>query len=112
TRFERQLDVVDEHGAAPVEDPAADAEHALDRRDELCCGVDEGLQRRRSGTVSKPIARSSAWPMRKSVFSPNCRPTSCRPTGSPLLRPHGIERPGSPAMHDGIVSRSERYIAR
>src|SRR5947208_1911991 len=51
-RFERQLDVVHEHGTTPVEDPATDAEHALDRRDELSCGVDEDLHRRRSGTAS------------------------------------------------------------
>src|SRR5471032_371752 len=67
--------------------------------------------RKRSGTKSNSSARSSACPTLKSVFSPNCGPTSWRPTGSPAERPHGIERPGNPAMHDGIVSRSFRYIA-
>src|SRR5919109_1064026 len=66
---------------------------------------------RRGGTVSNPIARSSAWPTRKSVFSANCGPISCSPTGSPSERPHGMFRPGRPARHDGIVSRSERYMA-
>src|SRR5437870_442549 len=64
-------------------------------------GFPQRLHRSRSGTVSKPSACSSTWPTRKSVFSPNCRPISCRPTGSPSLRPQGMFRPGSPAMHDG-----------
>src|SRR5262249_50312402 len=63
------------------------------------------------GTGSKPSDLSSAWAARKSVFSENCGPTSCNPTGSPSESPHGTFRPGSPAMHDGIVSRSLRYIA-
>ena len=67
--------------------------------------------RSRSGTKSKPSARSSAWPARKRRFSENCGPISCRPTGRPSERPHGIERPGRPAMFGGIVSTSERYIA-
>src|SRR6266545_4390559 len=88
------------------------AEDAPARRQELGGGIDERLPHRsRSGTVSNPIARSSACPARKSVFSPNCRPISCRPTGRPSLRPHGMERPGRPATQDGIVSRSLRYIA-
>src|SRR5438093_7976323 len=66
----------------------------------------------RSGTKSKAKARSSAWPARKSAFSENCGPISCRPTGSPSESPHGMESPGSPAMLDGIVSRSHAYIAR
>ena len=45
------------------------------------------------------------------MFSPNCRPSSCNPTGRPSERPHGIESPGSPARHDGIVRRSHAYIA-
>src|SRR6478609_8274061 len=74
---------------------------------------DHGLpaHRSRSGTVSKASARSRAWPTANSPFSPNCRPISCSPTGSPSERPHGIERPGSPARHEGIVSRSHAYIA-
>ena len=64
-----------------------------------------------AGTTSKPSARSSACAVRKSVFSANCGPISCSPTGSPSERPQGIESPGSPAMHEGIVSRSFRYIA-
>jgi len=39
------------------------------------------------------------------------RPISCRPTGRPSERPHGIESPGRPARFDGIVSRSAAYIA-
>src|SRR6185312_17072761 len=65
----------------------------------------------RSGTKSKPIARSSAWPARKSVFSENCGPISCSPAGNPSESPHGIESPGRPAMFDGIVRTSETYIA-
>ena len=38
-----------------------------------------GHHRSRSGTTSKPIARSSAWPARNSVFSANCGPISCKP---------------------------------
>ena len=64
--------------------------------------------RQRSGTVSNPIACSSAWPTRKSRFSPNCGPISCSPTGKPSERPHGMERPGSPARQDGIVRTSLR----
>ena len=45
------------------------------------------------------------------MFSENCGPISWRPTGSPSERPHGIERPGRPAMFGGIVSTSERYMA-
>src|SRR4249919_1647263 len=67
--------------------------------------------RSRSGTGSKPSARSSACPALKSVFSESCGPISCSPTGSPSESPHGTFRPGSPAMHEGIVSRSDRYIA-
>src|SRR5262249_41674728 len=63
------------------------------------------------GTPSKASARSSACPARKSMFSENCGPISCRPTGRPSESPHGMLRPGRPAMHDGIVSRSFRYIA-
>src|SRR5438067_997187 len=77
---------------------------------------DDGLpavcaHRSPSGTKSNPSARSRAWPARKSVFSENCGPINWRPTGSPSERPHGIESPGIPAMFDGIVSTSERYIA-
>ena len=35
---------------------------------------------------------------------------SCRPTGRPSERPHGIEMPGRPAMFTGSVQASERYI--
>src|SRR5687767_2969450 len=34
------------------------------------------VHRSRSGTVSNPIACSTAWPMRKRPFSPNCGPMS------------------------------------
>src|SRR6266852_1936154 len=36
---------------------------------------------------------------------------SCTPTGNDSESPHGTFSPGRPAMHDGIVSRSLRYIA-
>src|SRR5262245_57261808 len=86
---ERQLDVADAHRAAAVEDARLHAEHALDRRDELGRGVGERLHRSRSGTVSKPIARSSACPARNSVFSLNWGPISWNPTGRPSESPHG-----------------------
>src|SRR5436305_11761454 len=75
--------------------------------------ADDGLPAHlsRSGTVSKPVACSSAWPTRKSRFSENCGPISCSPTGSPSDNPHGIDSPGRPAMLGGIASRSERYMA-
>src|SRR5262249_8799228 len=69
------------------------------------------VHRKRSGTQSNSSARSSACPARKSVFSENCGPISCRPTGKASERPHGIESPGIPAMFEGIVSTSARYIA-
>src|SRR5579872_3376035 len=109
--LERELHVADEHRARAVED-AHVAEHAPACGDEVGCRVDERpLHRSRSGTVSNASACSRAWPVRKSVFSPSCGPISCRPTGRPSLSPHGIESPGSPAMHEGIVSRSLTYIA-
>src|SRR6478752_873738 len=67
--------------------------------------------RRRSGTMSNPSTPSSACPTRNSVFSANCGPISCRPTGKPSESPHGMLSPGRPAMHEGIVSRSLRYMA-
>src|SRR3954453_16438228 len=67
--------------------------------------------RYRSGTKSNSRARSSAWPARNSTFSENWRPISCRPTGSPSERPHGMDRPGSPARFEGMVNRSAAYIA-
>src|SRR5262249_2539138 len=73
--------------------------------------------RSRSGTKSNSTARSTpgagwnACPARKRVFSENCGPINCNPTGSPSERPQGIERPGSPAMFEGIVSTSARYMA-
>src|SRR5438105_6598266 len=42
TCFERQLEVADEDGTRPVEDPWADAEDALHRRHEVGGGVDDG----------------------------------------------------------------------
>jgi hypothetical protein len=57
------------------------------------------------------MAFSSACPTWKSVFSENCGPISWNPTGRPSESPHGIDKPGRPAMFDGIVSTSERYIA-
>src|SRR5438552_3441470 len=109
-RLQRELDVVDEDGARAVEHTRSLPEHALHRRDELGSRVLEP-HRSRSGTTSKPTARSSACPTWKSVFSANCGPISCNPTGSPPERPQGTLRPGRPAMHDGIVSRSDAYMA-
>ena len=45
------------------------------------------------------------------MFSANCGPITWRPTGSPSDSPHGTFSPGSPAMHEGIVSKSLAYIA-
>jgi hypothetical protein len=45
------------------------------------------------------------------VFSANCGPISCSPTGRPSERPTGTFSPGRPATHDGMVSRSDAYIA-
>ena len=45
------------------------------------------------------------------MFSENCGPVSCNPTGSPSESPQGIESPGSPAMLGGMVRTSEAYIA-
>src|SRR2546423_13814669 len=103
--LERELHVGRENGARAVEDPDR-AEDAPAREHELGCGIDDRLHLSRSGTVSNPSARSSAWPTRKRVFSDSCGPTSWRPTGSPSLSPQGMLRPGTPAMQDGIVSRS------
>src|SRR5262249_47711108 len=103
--------VAKEDGARAVEHAGSLAEDALDRGDEVGGVVREHLHLSRSGTKSKPIAVSSACATRKSAFSANCGPISCRPTGSPSDRPHGMFSPGSPAMFDGIVSTSERYMA-
>src|SRR5262249_55101385 len=70
-----------------------------------------GGHRIRSGIGSNPISASSAAAILNSTFSENCGPISCNPAGSPSESPQGIESPGSPAMFDGIVSRSVRYIA-
>src|SRR5207253_223778 len=89
--FERELHLAEQDGARAVQHARARAEHALDREHELGRGIDDRLPHRyRSGTVSKPIARSSAWPTRKRVFSESCGPTSCSPTGSPSLRAQGM----------------------
>src|SRR5579872_5313640 len=109
-RLELELHVADEHGARAVEHTGLSPENALRRRHELGGGILEP-HRSRSGTTSKPIACSSAWPTRNSMFSENCGPISCSPTGSPSERPQGTFSPGSPAMHDGIVSKSDAYIA-
>src|SRR5262249_13210208 len=68
--------------------------------------VPAGAHRSRSGTPSKPIACSSAWPAWKRVFSPNWRPISCKPTGSPSESPDGMLSPGNPARQEGIVITS------
>src|SRR3954451_1775694 len=111
--FQLQLHVADEHGARAVQHARLCAEDLLHRGDEVRRGILEPHRhvRRRSGTGSKPIACSSARPTSKRRFSENCGPISCRPTGSPSLRPHGMFSPGSPAMHEGIVRRSDAYIA-
>src|SRR5262249_20124800 len=101
--LERQAHVAELHCARAVEHARALTEHPLDREHEVRRLIHDRpfRHRSRSGTVSKPSARSSAWPARKSVFSENCGPISCKPTGSPSERPHGIDRPGSPAMFGG-----------
>src|SRR5262245_37083153 len=109
--LQRQLHVVDEHRPGAVEHARPHAEHALARRHEFGGRVRERLHRSRSGTVSKPSACSSAWPARKIVFSESWRPISCSPTGRPALNPQGMLIPGSPAMFDGNVRQSARYIA-
>src|SRR5439155_22467070 len=75
--LELELHVPYEHRARPVEHARPHAEHALDGGHELGRPVCERPHRSRSGTVSKPIARSSPCPTRKSVFSANCGPISC-----------------------------------
>src|SRR5438067_1701470 len=111
--LELELHVADEDGTRAVEHARMLAEDTLDGEHELGGGILEavGHARSLSGTGSKPSACSTAWPIRKSVFSANCGPTSCRPTGNPSESPHGMLSPGRPAMQDGIVSRSLRYIA-
>src|SRR5262249_6284701 len=85
---------------------------AYDRLPRACNRAHAGTSPRSLvGTPSKPIACSSAWPARKSVFSPNCGPISCRPTGRPSESPDGMLSPGSPARQEGIVIRSHAYIA-
>src|SRR5262245_1988298 len=63
--LERQTDIADLHCARAVEQPRALAEDALDGEDEVGSAIDDCLHLIRSGTVSKPIARSSACPARK-----------------------------------------------
>src|SRR5439155_17059611 len=87
------------------------AEGPLDREEGLGRRVPEDPQRRRPSTESNAIKPSSAYATLKRVFSANWGPISCSPTGRPSERPHGIEIPGSPAMFDGIVRTSVRYIA-
>src|SRR3954469_494507 len=111
-RLELELHVADKDGARAVEHARLGAEHLLNRRDEVGGGILEAHRHRNlSGTGSKPSACSSAYPTAKSRFSENCGPMSCIPTGSPSLSPHGTFKPGRPAMQDGIVSRSFRYMA-
>src|SRR5919204_3534165 len=110
-RLERQLHVADQDCARTVEQSRTHAEDALHGEHEIRRLIHYLLHRSRSGTVSKPIASSSAWPTRKSVFSENWGPISCSPTGSASESPHGIESPGRPARFGGIVSTSARYIA-
>src|SRR5437660_12522053 len=90
--LKRQLHIVDLNGARTVEQARAHAKDTFHREHEVRGPVDDRLppHRKRFGTTSKPIAPSSAWPTRKSVFSANCGPISWRPTGRPSERPHGI----------------------
>src|SRR5919201_4770569 len=115
TGLERELEVADQDGPRAVEDARLGTEDPARRDDELGRSVLDpphaAAPASRGGTGSKASARSSAWPARKSVFSENCGPISWSPTGSPSESPHGIDRPGSPAMFGGIVSTSARYIA-
>src|SRR5215210_6764702 len=91
--FEREPHVVDLDRARAVQHSRWHPEHSLHCEDEVGSSIDDSLHRSRSGTVSNPIARSSAWPARKSVFSANWAPISCSPTGRPSDRPQGIDRP-------------------
>src|SRR5689334_3397103 len=59
-RLELQLHAADEHGARAVEHARLEAEHTLDRGDEVCRRVLESHQASLVGTGSKPIACSSA----------------------------------------------------
>src|SRR2546423_2302439 len=112
--LERELEIPDEDGPRAVEDARLGVEDPACRHDELRRSVLDSphaaAPARRGGTGSKASTASSACPARKSVFSENCGPISCRPTGSPSERPHGIERPGNPAMLTGSVHASDRYI--
>src|SRR5436190_5153677 len=111
-RLELELQVADEHRPRAVEHPRRDAEHALRREHELRRRIVERPHAASlAGTGSNPSTCSSAYAVRKSVFSENCGPISWSPTGKPSESPQGTFRPGRPAMHDGIVSRSLRYIA-
>src|SRR5438094_8093188 len=58
--LQRELDVVELNGARAVEQAGTHTEDALDGEDEVGCPVDDLLHRSRSGTLSKPIAPSSA----------------------------------------------------
>src|SRR5205085_1133582 len=109
-RLELELELAYAHRARSVEHARRRTEDTLDGGDEVGGRILES-HASLPGTGSKPSACSSAWPTRKSVFSENCGPISCRPTGSPAESPHGTLSPGRPAMHEGIVSRSLRYIA-
>src|SRR5581483_8583115 len=97
SRLELQLQVTEQDGGRAVEDARPLAEDTLDGGDEVGGGVREALHRSRSGTKSNASACSSACATRKIVFSANCGPISCNPTGSPSARPQGIEMLGSPA---------------
>src|SRR5436190_12971324 len=107
--LKRKLEVARENRAGAVEHSHV-AERVPARDDEVGGRIDDRLHRSRSGVVSKSSARSSACATRKRAFSESCGPTSCRPTGSPSLRPHGMLKLGSPAMFGGIASTSARYI--
>src|SRR3954449_2172069 len=79
--LELELHVADEHGARAVEHARFRAEDTLHRRDEVRGRILEAHRHRsRSGTGSKPIACSSAYPTSNSVFSLNWGPISCKPT--------------------------------
>src|SRR5712672_723450 len=101
--LELELHFAHQDGARAVEHARVLPEDAFDREHELRRRILEAVRhRRRSGTGSKPIACSRAWPIRKSVFSPNCGPISCRPNSSPSESPQGTLSPGRPAMQEGI----------
>src|SRR5262249_20589089 len=61
--------------------------------------------------VCVAVARSWARGARSPAASSRVRPMTCSPRGSPLVvKPHGPDTAGPPAMSAGMVNTSLRYI--